>query len=93
MTTIDINVPSTLPEEDMSTTVPMGVAVLGQLGLSSLDDQTDQALTATMRRLSTLDEQEPDLGIREQIQTALQSSDPIVAIGRVLDLYRDRLAA
>lgn len=93
MSTSDKKIPSTLPEEDMSIPpLPMSIAALGQLGLSSLDDQTADALIATIRRLSELDEREPDLGIREQVQAALQLSEPVVVIGKVLNQYRDRLS-
>jgi hypothetical protein len=92
MNTNDTNVSSTSPEEGMSMNMPLSAAALGQLGLRSLDDQTDQALTIAMRRLSALDELEPDLGIRGQVQAALKAHDPVAAIGRVLTEYQDRLS-
>ena len=74
----------------MASQVSLGAAALGLLGLSSLDEQTEQAMQVAMRKLSGLDARLPDLGIGARMRAALQNSNPVSEISQVLEEFAIR---
>lgn len=93
MNNTDKNSPSTSQEDEMTTQVSLGATALGLLGLSSLDEQTDRAMTIAMRKLSELDARHPDLGIGERMRAAIHTANPAAEIRLVLAEFRDQVTA